>query len=379
MSVLGMDAVYYPYSRCISDVHLKYSLLLFRTLTFVDPLEDYFREFLLFSDKGCQYVPVEMRERWRKAKDIWDFMQDHDAVRFVDPVPLLQDHNELITAHFATDMKDPAFQEAARLLGKAAGPWKMLASRVPPGINKIFEDKLGVSRFVDESFTEGSCPDDQHEFSQWQQGVFAWEHYDHFGLREYTMERLGGRKSKPRFERLNPQVRNAVGNGPLSPDQLLFISGAGTCTESGEPFGSHPYDYVKTVSDPRGEKIRIFSFEQGSSIALTQALLVAELEELVPFTDSPAHERLLALRYNSAVKAKQKLQEEPLSIATKFQQKKALLGKRILSSIIAPDQIARLSAEQIWKFREANRENLERFWTKIGQMCADISTLPRRQ
>lgn len=52
-----LSALYYPYSRCVDSNTLKLLAILYDEIVFADPLDDIFREFLLSSDKGCQFVP----------------------------------------------------------------------------------------------------------------------------------------------------------------------------------------------------------------------------------------------------------------------------------------------------------------------------------
>jgi hypothetical protein len=56
---------------------------------------------------------------------------DRGALRITDPLPLISEHDLVLCAASASDMADDAFADPATQQGKAAGPWKMLASKVP--------------------------------------------------------------------------------------------------------------------------------------------------------------------------------------------------------------------------------------------------------
>ena len=68
---MKLSALYYPYSRCVDLDALKLLAILYEEIVFVDPLEEPFREFLLSSDKGCQFVPVGVRHRWNENQESW--------------------------------------------------------------------------------------------------------------------------------------------------------------------------------------------------------------------------------------------------------------------------------------------------------------------
>jgi hypothetical protein len=71
VSARKLSALYYPYSRCVDSNTLKLLAILYDEIVFVDPLDDIFREFLLSSDKGCQFVPDNVRRQWNENQESW--------------------------------------------------------------------------------------------------------------------------------------------------------------------------------------------------------------------------------------------------------------------------------------------------------------------
>jgi hypothetical protein len=71
-----LSALYYPYSRCVDLEALKLLAILYQEVVFVDPLEELFREFLISSDKGCQFVPQSVRQRWNENQEAWKLLSD---------------------------------------------------------------------------------------------------------------------------------------------------------------------------------------------------------------------------------------------------------------------------------------------------------------
>jgi len=369
-----LSALYYPYSRCVDLDALKLLAILYEEIVFVDPLEELFREFLISSDKGCQFVPPSVRQRWNENQESWDRLRNAGVVRVIDPLPTIAEHDALLSASYAADMADEEFVNTAEREGKAAGPWKMLESRIPPTVNTSFREHKALS-----SRLAGSVPPSRHHtFSDYQVGVFAWEHYDHSGWREYVLERLGGRKAEG-FARRNvgAEGRNALDSSPLSLYEQLYLSGGGTCTEDGSPFGAHPYHYVNTVSFSTGEPIRILAFSQGASLSISQALLLADIYGLTPVTDSALHQQILSLKYRRA------LSNLSLTVNTCIPRRSlealeryAIIARAVLIEALSPSFLRQLSLDQVLHFRDENRKSLERFWTKLRDLSHELDDVP---
>ena len=100
---------------------------------------------------------------------------------------------------------------------------------------------------------------------------------------------------------MESRVRDALDSSPLSFYEQVFLSGGGTCTEDGRPFGAHPYNYVDTAAFSTGERIRILAFSQGASLSISQALILADIHGLTPVTDNRLYQQLLSLKYRRAL------------------------------------------------------------------------------
>jgi hypothetical protein len=363
-----MHALYYPYSRCVDENMLKYYMILYDSITFVDPLETDFREYLLFADKGCQFVPQAVHDKWNRTKETWEFFKEKNIVKFIDPSSIINEYDTILSGNLANDMANEIYLKRAGEVGKTSGPWKMLSSRIPNTVNRIIDDHESSEVLFGYKNKE-----ENHVYSDYQIGVFAWELYDHHGLREFLLERLGGKKAQYLF-REKDEIEKHFEKIETDPLNLLYISGGGTCEESGRPFGMHPYSYVNNVKYKNGEKIRILSFEQGSSLAISQAALIASIKSLVPVTDSLVHQDLLNIKF-SQFDNLEKVSNNILYENDNYEiQKRQIIAQNCLHSIISYEELNKLSVEQIFKFREANLDSLQNFWDKMNEFSHEINT-----
>src|SRR5262249_16560848 len=220
--------------------------------------------------------------------------------------------------------------------------------------------------------------DAAHHWSDYQIGVFAWEQYDHFGFREYIIEKLGGRKAVGLWGGdIRPEVAETIDSSPLDTYQQMYLSGGGTCSEDGWPFGMHPYEYVNTAAYKTGEPVRILAFSQGASLSISQSLLVAELNNCIPVTDSARHQRLFGLKYKRAIQNRAELGNDVLvRPSLDLLQIYAALARNVLLYALPRGLIDKLSIDALHKYREANKEALQRFWMKIREMSHELTDIP---
>ena len=372
-----LSALYYPYSRCVDANTLKLLAILYDEIVFVDPLDDLFREFLLSSDKGCQFVPTAVRRRWNQNQEDWQLLRDRELLRIIDPLPLIHENDQVLAAAFASDMADDAFVRLAEDEGKAAGPWKMLASRVPPSVNDSFENpQSSLPKRLREARGESAeeIRNSDRQLSDYQFGVFAWENYDHFGYREYVLQKMGGRPARDAAGRpVETRVHVDVDNSPIAPFEQLFLSGGGTCDETGEPFGAHPYDYVDNVSFHTGERVRILAFSQGASLSISQAIILADYYGLTPVTDSALHQQLLSMKYRRAQNNVSMLDQSIIPSRTiEMLERYSIVGRTVLMEALSPAFLQQISIADALKFRDANAESLERFRRRIGNLVHEL-------
>jgi hypothetical protein len=374
-----LSALYYPYSRCVDTNTLKLLAVLYDEIVFVDPLEEIFREFLLSSDKGCQFVPERVRQRWNQNQDDWQLLRERKILRIVDPLPLIRDNDQVLTAAFASDMADDDFVRLAEDEGKAAGPWKMLSSRVPPSVNDSFENHRSLPAMLREASKEGA-EELRTSFSDYQFGVFAWEHYDHFGYREYVLQKMGGRPAQDFAGRpVGQEVHEEVDTSPVAPFEQLFLSGGGTCDDTGQPFGAHPYHYTDNVSFRDEERVRILAFSQGASLSISQAILLADQYGLTPVTDSALHQQLLSIKYRRALSNVSMLDQSIIpSRSLEMLERYSIVGRTVLMEALSPVFLEQISVADALKFRDANGESLERFRRRIAELSHELDEVDLR-
>lgn len=371
------SALYYPYSRCVNLDALKLFALLYEEIVFIDPLDEPFREFLISSDKGCQYVPASVRAKWKENQESWNILREAEILKMVDPLPIIQENDQILTASYAADIADESFVQLAEREGQAAGPWKMLESRLPPSVNASFLNHDAISKKLKKSKRDLG----HHIVSDYQNGVFAWEQYDHHGYREYLLEKLGGRPASNVVKSYSDSRKRAVLDAsPLSAYEQLYLSGGGTCKEDGQPFGLHPYTYVDTASDPNGEPIRILAFSQGASLSISQALLIADIHGFTPVTDNALHQQLLTLKYKRALDnisliKRSSIPRRSLDILEQY----SVIARAVLLETLSSSFLSKLSMQEILKYREGNQDALERFWLKIREISHELDGLEVNQ
>jgi hypothetical protein len=377
-----LSALYYPYSRCVDLEALKLLAILYEEIVFVDPLEELFREFLISSDEGCQYVPESVRQRWNENQEAWKLLHDAGIIRIIDPSPIIKDYDQLLTAAYAADMADEQFAKAASPEENTLGPWKMLESRIPPTLNRSFQrrEKGMATRISTKEFWPGGysylagglLPAGAD--SDYQVGVHAWENYNEFGFREYVLEKLGGRKAPEVISKeLTERVRKAVDASPLNAYEQLLLSGAG------KEYGprNSTYDYVDNVSFSTGEPIRILSFSQGASLSISQALIIADLQRLTPVTDNALHQELLSLKYQRALSNLSLTERSNIPRRSIEQlERYAIIARAVLMEALSPSFLKLLSPDQVLRFRKENQKSLERFWGKLRELSHELDDVP---
>ncbi|WP_416986112.1 hypothetical protein [Streptomyces sp. T028] len=138
MTTTGPDAfraLYYPFSRTISEATLKRAVLLYDEILFVDPMSPRVRAGLYKAEEHLPYLPANvatsMEQEWTGISGRYELLQREGVLRLVDPADVVTDpvHGWLIADALRADLRDPR----ARDLFRNGFPttWSMLRTRIP--------------------------------------------------------------------------------------------------------------------------------------------------------------------------------------------------------------------------------------------------------
>lgn len=135
----ALSAIYYPFSRCIDVAALKQLLLVFDSVTFLDPVTD---------DEWRAYLMEEMIEdedrRFAKYQDIHhslEELREEQAIRVVPP-DCSRDNDRLVTASALSDLSDPDWLRVAsrpesfdmphrRYAADGSATWQIFKPKLP--------------------------------------------------------------------------------------------------------------------------------------------------------------------------------------------------------------------------------------------------------
>jgi hypothetical protein len=146
-------ALYYPFSRCMDEAALKQMLLLFESVTFIDPVTDEDHRRDLFED-------IEMVDvRFRKYRDValmMPWLCKQGIVRIIEPEEVKAFSSDLTTASCLSDITDTTWVKAAdpRSSGlpiQTAGPnstpiWNVFRPKIPEKLINILHSNTRLKK-----------------------------------------------------------------------------------------------------------------------------------------------------------------------------------------------------------------------------------------
>lgn len=121
-------ALYFPYARSFDSNFLKQSLLLFDSLSFVDPLERAAREALEYGDPELGF---SARARWSRLKDDYAYLESGGFINVIDPFPIVREYDGLMAQAMLCDLHDASFMRLASEFG-SQDYWGILRNKIPP-------------------------------------------------------------------------------------------------------------------------------------------------------------------------------------------------------------------------------------------------------
>lgn len=147
--MLSCDALYYPFSRCIDATVVKQYLLLFDSITFLDPVDDDGWRGKLFED-------VEHEDQgyagYRDLADAMPWLRREGVIKVRSPQGLRSLNHEVTVAATLSDLSDASWVRGAdpRRYGLPSQwfggqpCWNVFRPKLPTGVVEALSDDVGL-------------------------------------------------------------------------------------------------------------------------------------------------------------------------------------------------------------------------------------------
>jgi hypothetical protein len=319
MTQNGIAALYFPYSRPLAVSTLKKSVLIFDELIFLDHLPWFVRQAILDTKNDTQEPVAEAL----------DYLMGEDFVKIVDPRPQLKEFDLLLTLNVASDMKDPEYLRAS--ISDDVSAWSVLRDRLPATFLDFFYPGAGT-------FSES--------------------------ISLQALIKAGGRVEEIRDER-DRKFAEFRWSGISSEEALAALVDRYSMV-----VGGNPHMELKSYEVPS---------LQASSLRIAEALLHCSESGRIPFTDSDAHKRLLALKTVRAEGVLQGSDALPLDIPFERDAGDARLRDleiRLLEMLLPAQELERRTVRELLEYRRSHGEALERMRASLAQVADSMQEGP---
>ena len=122
----NLEALYFPFSLCDNELELKKMVLLFDKVHFIYP-QSHGVGFTEFSSlhhqvsfflgkptcftKDITDVRIKEKNLFKKIKDVYGLLEEKNILSSIDPKPIIDEYDSLLTASIITDMKSRKFSD----------------------------------------------------------------------------------------------------------------------------------------------------------------------------------------------------------------------------------------------------------------------------
>jgi hypothetical protein len=344
-----LRVVYYPFSRCLDATSLKRLVLLFDEILFVDPLaEDLIEPSFVFrwrkpdtrvrkrithagqgpsvGEDALENTLLHQLRDWYNIEPLYEPLCEKGIVRFYNPSGLVRRHDKLLTQSAIADSEDPDFRpflfdEQEELV--MYSQWLLYRSRIPRSL-RHYQKQLAIPTM---DLPAAAIADD-----------WLAEKADSFANEE-------GNDGEGEIEDLDSRLVEA---------NFRFIR--------------HNLEKKKAVALP---------FRLGLSLTISQALLIAEEESVIPLTDTPLMHKLLLKKYEKAAKRSDAPSQEIIARRTLAERLKfELLSLNVAARIVPNSELSQRSIQEIVRYRENCKDELRRFRALLWSLTDDIESQP---
>jgi len=251
------------------------------------------------------------------------FLREEGIVRFVDPTTAIQKAGKTLTAAVANDVRDDEFCKLAVLSDITV--WDVLRERLPEGFLEVFY--AGAGTFME--------------------AVSLQQVINTAGSMEALSDTTMRFASFPINEISN---RDALA---WFLNRYRFV------------VGGNPHIQLESYEVP---------FLQASSLRVNEALLVAEENDLIPFSDSTIHDRMLRLKVSRSAQMLREhasnLLDEDASLSESLQYGHIAVG--VLDRLIPEASLAQRSLEEITRFRKKGHAQLTTLKHALGSLSYEL-------
>jgi hypothetical protein len=309
--------LYYPYSRAINTDTLKKAVLLFDEIVFLDSQPWFVRSELL-GDRGKE-VSAQLAENY-------EYLAKKEIITLRDPTLLIQDHDLLLTANVVNDVHNDDFCKEA--IDYDVTVWDVLTERIPPSFLKAFypgagtfSEAITLQALVKAKGKVEELPDNLRRFAE-----FRW--------RGMTPENL--------WQTFSGRYKFVI--------------------------GGNPHMRLESYEIP---------FLQASSLRINEALLIAGMEGLTPFTDSKIHDRLLRLKVKNSLRVLVENPElrEKLEIDIPLKLPRQHLAVAILDRLLPAEELEKRSLQELTEYRISHADEFARFSGKVAELATAIESI----
>lgn len=272
-------------------------------------------------------------------------------VRLYDPEQLILSNDHLLSGALQADLDD---DEVWKLCTASGTPlvWSMLRRKIPPSafgfLNSETPARATLSTEVAREFFQKDSVHPRNEKTR---------------LFQSPIDPSLEQEKRARYRFYDAKVDWALNT--LS-DPGPYVQGA--------PTGIHGTEELARLA-PEREFSCTFPFTHGSSLALNEALLVADALDLIPFTDSVLHHQLLLVKYQRALKNLPMLKPQALSgIPRLHPEKLRRVALTLFDTLIPEHLLEKISFADAAKYREASKPSFERLKLYIAELTAQIES-----
>jgi hypothetical protein len=149
-SLTMLRALYYPFSRCIDPAALKQLLLVFDSITFLDPVDDdewrakLFRDLEHAEDRRFQsYRELEHPLSVLRSEGVVEFRAPHDCRAFNDPTTVASTVSDLLDSEWRAVAAQPETfgLPCRRLHNQGRATWQIFPDKLPGQLRDLLHDE----------------------------------------------------------------------------------------------------------------------------------------------------------------------------------------------------------------------------------------------
>ena len=312
------EYLYYPYSRCLDEKHLKKALLLFDKIVFLDSQPQFIRQALLYE---------EHPEYAERIEQTYFFLEQNDVIRIINPKSVVDKFDLLITTNTSQDLRDRSFCNAA--IKHSTEVWDMLYERLPSTFIEFFYPGSGT-------FAEAVSLQNVIKASS---------------NREFLLD-----NSKKTFDFFYGRFDNLTENEQwdLFDQRYKYV------------IGGNPFITLKSYNIP---------FLQASSLRINEALVVCEEYGYIPFTDSSIHNQLLNIKLKNTlqlIKSNMQIREN-IEFDLPYELPKEHMALKIIDEVLPDEALDNIEFAELLEYKNNNKELFDRFYAHISELSASIS------